>query len=123
MVNPVLGELCRIQNILEDAYVDYHVAERWKVLGDHIRVSRQKLNEQRLIDLDAISRRARPDCNADLNLWIAISLYDYELTPTHDPSGAPGHNAPAEPHPSDCRHRAIIALEYVLGLIPTLEAG
>ncbi len=33
MVNPVLVELCRIQNILEDAYVDYHVAEHWEVLN------------------------------------------------------------------------------------------
>jgi len=81
MVNPVLGELCRIQNILEDAYVDYHVADRWEVLGEHIRVSRQKLNERRPIDLDALARRARPDRNAVLNLWIALSLYDYDLPP------------------------------------------
>jgi uncharacterized protein with von Willebrand factor type A (vWA) domain len=74
-----LAELCRIQNILEDAYVDCHIAERWEVLGEHIRIARAKLAERRPIDLEAIARQARPDRNAVLNLWIAVSLYDYEL--------------------------------------------
>src|SRR3990170_3437023 len=56
-----LAEMCRIQNILEDAYVDYHVAERWEVLGEHVRIARRKLAERRPIDLDAVARQARPD--------------------------------------------------------------
>lgn len=78
-VNPVLGELCRIQNILEDAHVDTHVGEKWPVLGEYIRIARHRLQERRPIDLDAIARQARPDRNAVLNLWIAISLYEGEL--------------------------------------------
>jgi hypothetical protein len=74
-----LAELCRIQNVLEDAYVDCRIAERWEVLGEHIRIARRKLAERRPIDLEAIARQARPDRNAVLNLWIAVSLYDYEL--------------------------------------------
>jgi hypothetical protein len=74
-----LAELCRIQNILEDAYVDYHVAAAWEVLGEHIRIARQKLAERRPIDMDAVARQARPDRNAVLNLWIAVALYDYAL--------------------------------------------
>ena len=39
-VNPVLGQLCRIQNILEDAYIDYRIAKTWEVLGEYVRTSR-----------------------------------------------------------------------------------
>ena len=74
-----LAELCRIQNILEDAYVDRHLAERWEVLGEHVRIARLKLAERRPIDLEAIARQAHPDRNAVLNLWIAVSLYHYGL--------------------------------------------
>ena len=78
-MNPVLGELCRIQNILEDAYIDYHIAAKWEVLGEYVRTSRRRLAEARPIDLDAIARTARPDRNAAINLWVSIALYDYDI--------------------------------------------
>jgi hypothetical protein len=72
-------ETLRIDNILEDAYIDYHVGEKWPVLGEYIRWSRQKIAEDRPIDYDVIARDARPARNSIINLWIACSLYDKPL--------------------------------------------
>lgn len=72
-------EVLRVANVVEDAFIDFHVSEQWPVLGEYIRISRQKVGARRPIDLDAIAREARPTYNAMLNLWIACSLYDYDL--------------------------------------------
>lgn len=57
-INPVLIELCRIQNILDDSYIDHRVAKQWEVLGEHIHISRQKLQERRPFDFEAITQTA-----------------------------------------------------------------
>jgi len=72
-------EVLRVANILEDAYIDFHVSEHWPVLGEYIHISRQKIAERRPIDLEAIARDSRPTYNQMCNLWIACSLYDYPL--------------------------------------------
>lgn len=72
-------ESLRIDNILEDAFIDYHVGETWPVLGEYIRWSRNKIAERRPIDLDMIARDARPARNSIINLWIGCSLYDKPL--------------------------------------------
>jgi len=74
-----LGEVLRVGNIIEDAYIDFHVSEKWPVLGEYIRYSRQKVAEQRPIDLDAIARNPTPARNSVINLWVAFTLYDAEL--------------------------------------------
>ena len=78
-VNPVLVQLCRIQNILEDAYIDYHIAGTWEVLGEYVRTSRRRLAEKTPIDLAAIAATAKPDRNAAMNVWISVVLYDYDV--------------------------------------------
>ncbi|KKK83704.1 hypothetical protein LCGC14_2790720, partial [marine sediment metagenome] len=78
-INPMLIELCRIQNILEDAYIDTRVAKQWEVLGEHIHISRQKLQERRPFDFEAIARQRTPDRNDVLNLWISVALYGTDL--------------------------------------------
>jgi len=72
-------EVLRVANILEDAFIDYHVGDEWPVLGEYIRISRQKVSERRPIDLDVIARDPRPTYNQMCNLWIACSLYDHDL--------------------------------------------
>lgn len=72
-------EVLRVANILEDAYIDFHVSEEWPVLGEYIHWARQQCGRARPIDLDAIARQARPARNSVMNLWIACSLYDHEL--------------------------------------------
>ncbi|KKM60591.1 hypothetical protein LCGC14_1540310 [marine sediment metagenome] len=72
-------EILRVENILEDAFIDYHVGDEWPVLGEYIRIARQRCGSQRPIDLDLIARDAKPSYNYMLNLWIACSLYDYPL--------------------------------------------
>ena len=74
-----LAEICRVQNILEDAYVDTHVGEKWEVLGEYIRIARSKLAAKRPLDMDAIANQARPGRNAMMNLWIGVSLYGMPL--------------------------------------------
>lgn len=74
-----MEEVLRIDNILEDAFIDYHVGEEWPVLGEYIRWSRNKIAERRPIDLDMIARDARPARNSIINLWIGCSLYDKPL--------------------------------------------
>lgn len=78
-VNPVLVQLCRIQNILEDAYIDYHIAGTWEVLGEYVRTSRRRLAEKTPIDLAAIAATAKPDRNAAMNVWVSVVLYDYDV--------------------------------------------
>lgn len=78
-----LAELARIQNVLEDAHVDCLVARTWPVLGEYIRIARNRLRERVSIDLGAIARETRPDRNSAINLWLSISLYGVAL-----PSGA-----------------------------------
>lgn len=75
----VVEEVLRIDNILEDAYIDYHVGGKWPVLGEYIHWSRSKIAEKRPIDLDMIARDARPARNSIINLWIGCSLYDKPL--------------------------------------------
>jgi hypothetical protein len=75
----VVCEALRVANILEDAFIDFHVAEEWPVLGEYIRWSRSQIAERRPIDLKVIARDSNPDRNAMMNLWIACSLYDYPL--------------------------------------------
>ena len=58
--NPVLVELCRIQNILEDAHVDAAIAKRWPVLGEYVRTARDRVAARHPVDMDAIARKARP---------------------------------------------------------------
>jgi len=72
-------EVLRVANILEDAFIDYHVGDQWPVLGEYIRISRYKIAENRPIDLEVIARDPRPTYNQMCNLWIACSLYDYPL--------------------------------------------
>ena len=78
-VNPVLVQLCRIQNILEDAYIDYNIAKTWEVLGEYVRTSRSRLAEKTPIDLAAIAATPKPDRNAAMNVWISVVLYDYDV--------------------------------------------
>lgn len=69
-------EALRVDNIIEDAFIDYHVGEEWPVLGEYIRWSRNKVHERRPIDLDAIAKEKNPPRNHVMNLWIACTLYD-----------------------------------------------
>lgn len=72
-------EVLRVANILEDAFIDYHVGDDWPVLGEYIRISRAKIASRRPIDLDLIAGEPKPSYNLMCNLWIACSLYDYPL--------------------------------------------
>jgi hypothetical protein len=72
-------QILRIQNILEDAYIDFHVAETWPVLGEYIRWARLCTAKARPIDLDAIACNPKLARNSVINLWIACSLYDAPL--------------------------------------------
>ena len=69
----------RVANIIEDAYIDYHVGDTWPVLGEYIHISRCKIADRRPIDLETIAQDPRPTYNQMSNLWIACSLYDYPL--------------------------------------------
>jgi len=77
--SPIMTEILRIDNILEDAYIDYHVAEKWEVLGEYIKISRHALAVQRPADFDKIAQMDDPPRNFIVNLWIACSLYDHEI--------------------------------------------
>jgi len=72
-------EVLRVANILEDAFIDYHVGDQWPVLGEYIRISRHSIASRRPIDLDLIATDSKPTYNQMCNLWIACSLYDYPL--------------------------------------------
>ena len=72
-------EILRVANILEDAFIDYHVGDQWPVLGEYIRISRTKIASRRPIDLDLIASEPKPSYNLMCNLWIACSLYDSPL--------------------------------------------
>lgn len=75
----LVEEVLRIGNILEDAFIDYHVGEEWPVLGEYIHWSRNKIAERRPIDLGMIARDTHPARNSILNLWIGCTLYDKPL--------------------------------------------
>ena len=77
----MLAEVCRIQNVLEDAYIDHHIAQKWPVLGEYVRISRGKLFERVPFDLCAAAEAPNPDRNAAINLWVSVSLYRYSLPP------------------------------------------
>lgn len=77
--SPIIAEVLRIDNILEDAYIDYHVSQEWEVLGEYIRIARQRLHERRPVDYGKIAQMPQPPRNHMVNLWIACSLYDHEL--------------------------------------------
>lgn len=75
----VLKELCRIQNLLEDAHVDYRIARRWPVLGSYIQIARRKFNERIPTDVNAMGMDAHHHRNALINLWAGLCLYGYPL--------------------------------------------
>ncbi|MFH1141179.1 MAG: hypothetical protein V1724_05865, partial [Chloroflexota bacterium] len=81
----VLAELGRIQNVLEDAYIDNRIARRWPVLKEYINIARKRLDERTPIDLAAIAQASHPDRNAVINLWVSLSLYDHTLPSTCSP--------------------------------------
>ena len=81
----VIRELCRLQNILEDAYIDTKVASEWPVLGEYIRISRNKLEERTPVDLNAIVNNPDPDRNAVVNLWCYVALFGHTLPRAGDP--------------------------------------
>lgn len=74
-----VDEVLRVANVLEDAFIDYHVGDDWPVLGEYIHIARAKIHDRRPIDIDAIASAPRPTFNQALNLWIACSLYDADL--------------------------------------------
>lgn len=74
-----LVEVCRLQNILEDAYIDCHIVRRWPVLGEYLRIARRRLNERASIDLEAIARGDFRDRNSIINLWVSVCLYGHSL--------------------------------------------
>ncbi|MBF8267682.1 MAG: hypothetical protein HW388_1190 [Dehalococcoidia bacterium] len=78
----VMAALRRIQNVLEDSYVDQSVSKMWPVLGEYIRIARRRLYERTPMDMDAIAGAAQPDRNAFMNLWVGLSLYGQAL-PRH----------------------------------------
>ena len=78
-MNKAVDEVLRIGNILEDAFIDFHVGEHWPVLGEYIRYARQMVAERRPIDYSVIALDPRPARNAIINLWIGCSLYDKPL--------------------------------------------
>ncbi len=82
---PVLLELCRLQNILEDGFIDTKVDATWPVLGEYIRIARTRKDEHTPIDLGAIVNDPNPDRNAVVNVWVSISLYGQKLPRTGDP--------------------------------------
>ncbi|KKN58148.1 hypothetical protein LCGC14_0554880 [marine sediment metagenome] len=75
----LVEEVLRVGNVLEDAFIDYHVGDEWPVLGEYIQISRREIASKRLIDLDQIARDPRPTYNQMTNLWIACSLYDVPI--------------------------------------------
>ncbi len=74
-------EVLRVLNVLEDAYIDYHVGDQWAVLGEYIRYARQQLRQRNPIDMEAIAKNSRPARNSVMNLWIAVTLYEEDLPP------------------------------------------
>lgn len=76
-----ITEVCRIQNALEDAYIDHAIAAKWPVLGKYVRISRRRLFRKSPIDLAAVARSLEPDRNAVINLWVSISLYHRGMPP------------------------------------------
>ena len=77
--NATLEELCRIQNLLEDAYTDHRVTQRWPVLGEYIRTARGRLLERTPIDIEAIAQAEQPERKSFMNLWLSVSLYSQPL--------------------------------------------
>lgn len=76
----VLDGLCRIQNILEDAYVDHHVAMRWPVLAEYIRIARTTIIKRTSFDPGSIIGAACADRKGVIDLWLWVSLYGQPLT-------------------------------------------
>ncbi|KKN12176.1 hypothetical protein LCGC14_1018990, partial [marine sediment metagenome] len=72
-------EALRVLNIIEDAYIDYHVGEEWPVLGEYIQWSRKRIHKDRPIDYSEIAIQENPSRNHVMNLWIACSLYNAEV--------------------------------------------
>ncbi|MDP2728265.1 MAG: hypothetical protein Q8P59_12065 [Dehalococcoidia bacterium] len=81
-----VDQALRILNILEDAFIDCHVAEEWPVLGEYIRWSRSKIAERRPIDYTEIAAKPLPPRRWITNLWIAVSLYAYPLPANMSPA-------------------------------------
>jgi len=69
----------RASNIIEDAYIDFHVAEKWPVLGEYIQFSRKRLWEKNPADLDKIGSFRDPPREWAMNLWIAVTLYGQDI--------------------------------------------
>lgn len=69
----------RVHNIVEDAFIDYHVGEVWPVLGEYIQTARRGIARRRPIDLTAVAQMPNPPWNHIVNLWIGVSLYSDQL--------------------------------------------
>ncbi|MEK7848040.1 MAG: vWA domain-containing protein [Chloroflexota bacterium] len=78
----VLAELCRVQNILEDAHIDRRVSCLWPVLAEYIRIARSRLEQRTPLDIEAIASAGCLDRNAVVNLWVWVALYGHQ-TPPH----------------------------------------
>lgn len=75
----VLAELCTLQNILEDAFVDTKTTATWPVLGEYIRISRSRLAERSAFDMRTVLDDPAPLRNDIVNLWISVALYGQKL--------------------------------------------
>lgn len=71
----VLSQIFRCHNILEDAYIDHNVADRWPVLGEYIRTARGRLESRANFNLDQVAGDPAPDRESVINLWACVSLY------------------------------------------------
>jgi len=62
-------------NILEDAYVDKKVSNRWPVLGAYIQQAKANNPADLRVDWDAIAAKPKPSMLEMRNLWCHLALY------------------------------------------------
>lgn len=72
-------EALRVLNIIEDAFIDYHVAKEWPVLGEYIQWARKQIHVRRPIDMGKMALQENPPRNHVMNLWIGCSLYGEDI--------------------------------------------
>lgn len=75
----VLRELGRVQNVLEDVYIDHRLASTWPVLGEYVRVARTAMAARVSVDLDTVARDPHPGRSAMINLWVSMCLYGHAV--------------------------------------------
>ena len=76
----LLQELKDYWNVLEDAYVDAKVAERWEVLGEYIKVALASYDRiSGKVDWDAIGKNPKPSRREIRNLWLYTAVYGGKL--------------------------------------------